>query len=235
METTPKYGSSILMFGICSAFHIIHQCTIMKKFLTATLFCMTMFVSRLSAQEAGDFGLGLFLNSSTNITATYHFTDRFAIRPSFGIALGTNENTANYESAYSTTNNAHHTEINASLDLLSYFGTSDSFTPYILIGGGFSTAQYTGTTKTTNYLNDTVNVPVNSSTSTSTSKIHGYTGRAGFGVKYALGRRMMIFGELSVNYSRYTEYVNTNRPLDTSTSSQINLSTSGIGITFYLN
>jgi hypothetical protein len=199
----------------------------MKTFSAVLVICMLISITRLSAQHAGDFGLGVFINSSSNITATYHISERFAIRPAIGFSLQATEDKRNSTiNDYDNNTNSHQKGINGSINLLSYLPSSTPFSIYITIGAGYSITNQEETTRLRSQYSDT--------TETYSSDGNGYSGRAGFGMQYAIGGRVVVFGELSVGYSRSSS--DTDGGSTTSfTSSQFGISTSGLGFTFYLN
>jgi hypothetical protein len=229
----------------------------MKKIM---FFLVMLFaVQPLAAQEAGKFGLnfsvvgsGTSFASSSNqfsfgerssfaptLGFTYHFSNRFAIRPTFSLTQFsvderfTRLNSGGVVPTLDTTITIKSVQLGVNLTALFYLTQSEGLSTYLGASLGYSEAQPQFTA-------------FDSFSSTSQPDIYTVkfiTKNAAllFGAQYALSKRFSFFGEVGFGYTSSeqlrTLFLSTpdTRPFRKVPSSQIGLTSTGVGVIFYLN
>jgi opacity protein-like surface antigen len=180
----------------------------------------------LRAQDAGSIGLTLGLGGRASIGAIYHPWKSFALRPMVGYTENTGEASDERDLPSSYSNESTTQSYFVGLNAQYYLDVIENLSSYVGAGGSYSLGKFESTSR---YHSQTQDTEV---TRTSTTKGVGAT--AYFGLQYALSKRFNVYGELGAWYT-WTTYRRDDAPNQKQSATGLSLSTSALGVIFYLN
>jgi hypothetical protein len=200
-----------------------------------------------NAQEQGQVGVNMSTGSSVGVV--WQMSDRIAIRPELAWNRSNTDSTSSISFGISpggptlvstTTTSSKSTGVAPELNVLFSLGTSDNVRTYLGAGYLYNRQTQTATSVTTAPLNTGfVQVPPrNPETRTIETTSAGHSGIAFFGAQYTPHRRIGVFGEVGVRYTRTRPLTREPAAADLGVTSSVRNSTvgtaAGVGVVLYL-
>jgi opacity protein-like surface antigen len=181
----------------------------------------------LRAQEAGSLGVTFGVGWGGSLGVIYHPSAHIAIHPDVSFRRNTGESEYVGEGPQ-WKNSSESWSISGGLTVQYRLGTIDNLSSYVGLGGGYGVGKSSGTSSSSGSWSGT------DTTMTQTSTSKSYGARALFGLQYAFNKRFNVYGELGAWYGGQVSRSDSSP--DTRTSgTNLSLSSSQIGVIFYLN
>jgi hypothetical protein len=195
----------------------------MKRTIGAALLLLNLGAGHVRAVDRGRVGIDLEVGARRLLGATYHLTDRVALRPGLFLQSQTAENTPSL--------------IDTSQDLIVYETQETSFggqleVDYFLLRGARDLMPYVSATFAYAHVNSQYPVPQGPTLILRNGNLHNWSMGTGFGMQYAVADRIHVFGHVGLSYSSGQRFTVNGRILR---SHSWSTATSALGAVFYFN
>jgi opacity protein-like surface antigen len=188
------------------------------RYFSFIIFLIFLFPGLLFAQDSGQLGCNIKINSSKSIGIIYHITDIFAFRPSISYNRSTSETAVIIRETKKI--ELDKSSYAGSLSAIIYVSSQSEFRAYMGVD-----ALYSKSTEETPFIRYDAEIDILKSDS------YNFTLSGLFGLQYELNNHLSVYGELGVGYSSGENSSGLSN-VDLSTK-EISLINSGIGIIFY--